>query len=233
MELHTLGLKFKDEKKWEEVISTFLDAAKIREKRLPKTHIDLEETYLELASCYFDYRDYRQSIFYFQKVLQIEESLPTLNYDTLYTINDSLGRAYFNLQEYKEGISYCKKAAEIRQKHLTLDKSRLADALLSLANYEYTLGSYSSSIETAKEGLNALGTDPSENPGISSALYAILGSGYKETSQYEKAVESFNKSIELEIKQFGATNHILAAKYEALADIYLDMTILITIWECG
>jgi len=74
-ELHASGLKFRDEKNWEQAISAFLNAAKIRENCLPETHIDLEQTYFWLAYCYFDYRDYRQAIAYFQKVLQIEERL--------------------------------------------------------------------------------------------------------------------------------------------------------------
>lgn len=180
--------------------SLFLKAVATAEKENAPLN-DKEILYTELARLCYQSNDWKSSIRYFTKALELNKTHPQ-NFETA-SINDWLGEAYMFNNQYKEAVSHGETAVEIKKRTLGSHPFTLY-ALLHLGQEYRCDGRLIDSEAANREALTmALALYPDGDDVNLADAYQQLGNVLGDLGKYEESVDNHKKALAVSTKSRG------------------------------
>ncbi len=201
-------------------------ALDIRQKELGKNHVDVLNSYFNIAIIYVVKRDYEKAIQNLRLIISYckdeDRIWKAISYNYLGIINK-------RMKEYGKAIEYFEKALAIYQAEgkdpvMTAGiMNNLGEAYSSLEDFDNALKNLKRSLEIRKKHLG-------ETHPFISRNYITIGKYYYQKEKYEEAIFNFLKALEILDKNksqdklvknqlynlIGASNMLLNKNYEAL-----------------
>ena len=131
--LNTLGLVYKEEKKYGDAEKTFQQALGILEKAYGPTSLDVGNVSFNIAAVLLADGHFDTAVPYIERSRAVYEKI--LGADSLKTASTycMIGEAYRNLKRFSEAEGPLKQCADMREESGGVDNPDLADALYNLA----------------------------------------------------------------------------------------------------
>jgi tetratricopeptide (TPR) repeat protein len=134
---HYIGWAKDGKGEYEEALSYYEKALKIRQRSLPPNHPDLAMSYNNIGLVYYNMGDYPKALSSYEKALEIQQQSLPPNHPHLAASYSNIGNAYKSMDEYSKALSSHEKALEIRQQSLPPNHPELANSYNNIgATYE-------------------------------------------------------------------------------------------------
>ncbi|HMF56581.1 MAG TPA: tetratricopeptide repeat protein [Pyrinomonadaceae bacterium] len=199
-----LGFIYSMQGNYEEAINQYKKATDYQTDRSRKAG-----TYATIAETYIHWHHYEEAIDYINRARESDPS-----YVGVYAL---LGRVHFLQKHYVEAINDLQEA--LRRETSNAAKAQtikfLASAYTGFGSALLSQGNYSEAINEFQKALLYETVNSTK-----AQILRMLGFSYYGLKQYQEAVESFNKAIEL-FTEVGRPDPIWAATYIDLANVYI------------
>lgn len=150
--------------------------------------------YHNLSSCYWASKKLNKALD--KEFIALELFTKDNNETGIAYCNNTLGNIYNDLGQHKEALKYLEKSLEFKQKQS--DKSGIANSYLNLSNSYLGLKQYDKSLEFVRKSLK-LNEELKRFP-EDIKYYWQIGKIYKSQKDTLKAIEAFDKAINLAVK---------------------------------
>jgi tetratricopeptide (TPR) repeat protein len=145
----------------------------------------------KLGVDYYELKDDRQAINYFQQSLEVYQELE--EYSKIIDALHHLGLVYYALQNYQQAINYYQQALEACRE--IEDCSKTTQALNSLGLAYYALENYKQAIEYYQQSLEIY-EELGDFLEIARSLHH-LGNAYSSLKEHQQAIEHYQQSLEI------------------------------------
>jgi tetratricopeptide (TPR) repeat protein len=145
----------------------------------------------ELGVDYYELKNYRQAINYFQQSLEVYQELG--EYSKIIDALHHLGLVYCALENYQQAINYYQQALKICRE--IKDCSRTTKVLDSLGLAYYALNNYHQAIEYYQQSLEIY-EELGDFLGIARSLHH-LGNAYSSLKEHQQAIEHYQQSLKI------------------------------------
>ncbi len=195
-------------------------ALAIREKVLPAEHLDLAQSYNNLAVAFDSLGEHQKCMEFLQKALAIREKvLPAQHPDVAQSYNN-LATTYGALGDHRKCLAFLQKALAIWEKVLPADHPELATSYNNLAEAYGAFGDHQKRLEFNQKALvireKALLAD---HPSLALS-YNNLAETYGALGNHQKRLEFNQKALAIREKVLSADHPDLAQSYNNLAETY-------------
>ncbi|MEL6557219.1 MAG: CHAT domain-containing tetratricopeptide repeat protein [Bacteroidota bacterium] len=135
----------------------------------------------------------------------------------------TFGQLYRDQGSLRKAMRYFEQALENFDKQGLNPSFEVATTLNEIHNVESDLGKYPKAEETLKEALSMVERMQAGGvEDVASAFHHNLGEVYRNLGNYEKAVSSFNTSLNLVKSLYGETSPVVTEELSSLARTYLN-----------
>jgi tetratricopeptide (TPR) repeat protein len=203
---HYIGWAKDGKGEYEEALSYYEKALKIRQRSLPPNHPDLAMSYNNIGAVYYNMGEYSNALLSHEKTLEIrKQSLPPNHPDLAMSYNN-IGLVYYNMGDYPKALSSYEKALEIQQQslppnhpHLAASYSNIGNAYKSMDEYSKALSSHEKALEIRQQSL------PPNHPELANS-YNNIGATYENMRDYSKARSFYERAVQI-AQQSLPSNH--------------------------
>ena len=130
-------------------------------------------------------KDYRKAIEYYDRSVELNESIP--NWNGIAGINCNIGLIYFDLGEYENSYDYLKKAYTYRKEHN--EKYAVVTQLINISVTLNKMERYAESIEALEEAVSV--SRDLNNYDLMRSCYGMISETYTKAGNNEKAADYF------------------------------------------
>ncbi|MFN0173126.1 MAG: tetratricopeptide repeat protein [Saprospiraceae bacterium] len=195
-------------------------AVSIREKILPQEHLDLAESYNNLAVTYGALGEHQKRLVFNQKALSIGERVLPAEHPDLAQSYNNLAATYHALGDFQKCVEYFEKSLSIREKVLPQEHPDLAQSYNNLATTYHALGDFQKCVEYLEKSLSIFEKVlPPEHPNLA-ASYNNLAVTYRTLGEHQKSLEFSKKALSIREKVLPQEHPDLASSYNNLAWTY-------------
>lgn len=188
----------------------------------------LSYNYIEKANYYTGLMYYDSSIYYYKNALSCD--FVSSDIKVLQNIYYRLCITYLNILEYDSSLYYAKKSNTVLKESITKDYNwkiiQCEKVSYILGHINYINNEFDISLKHYNNGIKYIDTiskiDTSFNNTFNlSWYYANIGAVYSELGHYDKSIENFNKSIDLQQTLKNDSEIYCAYNYLSIADILI------------
>ncbi|CAF1452209.1 unnamed protein product, partial [Adineta steineri] len=153
---------------------------------------------------------YQEAIDRYEKSVEINRELLSLNSSALTASYNGLGSVYSSINDYSKAHSYYEKALIINRKILPLDHPDLATSYNNIGSIYESIEEYSKALSYYKKALEIdQKTLPPNHPNLA-ACYNNIGSVYENLGKYSKALSYHERVLEIRQRTLLPDHHDLA-----------------------
>lgn len=199
--------------KWDYDVSleAYEKALNIQLQALPKIHKDLATVYNNIGIIYMATSKFTEALENYEKSLNMFKELLEADHPTIATLHHNIGDTYRSLKQYDKAVYYLEKALELRMHKLSPTHAHIGESWESLGWVYYRLSYYEKALVFCKKTI--------EIAPDNAAAYHCMGMIFDLQCNYDSALSSLQKAIDL-YKNFPAKRNImLAAVHKAIAII--------------
>ena len=208
---------------YEKIHEMHLNVLKIELQILDKGQIGLDVTkhYNKIGSIYNSIGELKKALEFYQKALQIELQAPNTNYPELAESHRGLGLVCQGCKKHTQALICFQKALDIELQIFGQDASRKAGTYnLSAVSY-LALGHYQQALEFSQKALKIQLLTKDDHSIVNS--YSGIGLAYENLKQPEKALESFQKALQIRLRLLGKSHPEVIANYRAISAVYVEL----------
>lgn len=167
--------------------------------------------------------NYRKSIEWFMKSLQIIRNLSETDHFVMATLYNMIGAVYHAIGDYKNALEWSKKALVIREEELGSDSLATAGTYTNIAvTYQYQ-GEFEQALKYSKKALFARENILGINHEDTANSYINIGGVYLYQGNYKKALEYLYKALDICEKVFGRENPAEATIYQNIGTVFQNL----------
>lgn len=167
-------------------------------------HSEVAVTLSNIALCYFNNGDIDKAIQHTEECLLIQLNCLPPNHKNLSRTYTNLGSFWHMKEDKTKAIDHIQKALEIETKGFGDNHPEMVGTYISFANILLDMDELEKAIEYYEKSLNVA---KNNNFNLTHRLYRAahqgLGVLYKKIGDYEKALNNFERCLEIEIQSFG------------------------------
>lgn len=126
-----------------------------RLKSLGNNHFDLSNSYINLGTCCFRKKEYRDALHYYQKALEIQKSFGQRYKNFFAETYTNIGMCFSELKDYKEAIKYFEKSLEVFLSIITGKHDRLTQLYFGIAGVYKKMKSYNEAFVYVQKSLQS------------------------------------------------------------------------------
>ena len=139
----------------------------------------------DVAERYWEAKDYRNAIQYYQQSIQLNEQIP--NWNGIAGINTNLGLIYSDLKEFEKSYEYLHLAYTYRKKNN--EKLSVINALINMSVSLNQMKRYDESVKALEEAVS-VARELNDFEKLRSC-YGMLSEAYTKSGNFEKAADMF------------------------------------------
>ncbi|MBI2720697.1 MAG: SpoIIE family protein phosphatase [Bacteroidetes bacterium] len=192
-----IGICFSNISKYDSAIYYTTKAARLNEDMGNLN--SMANNYCGLASINYNMNQFRMSLYYLNKINKSNTNLPPALQNWIYGFTASV---YTNLEQLDSALFYCIKAIEYSKK--TNDRYSLINALLNQAEVYNKLKKNKLALDNIQQAISL--SKAIESDALLAKAYTTYGSVATDLKLYNEAINYFNLSNELEIKNNNSSN---------------------------
>jgi tetratricopeptide (TPR) repeat protein len=166
--------------------------------------LDMEESnpyaIIGLGHLHYDFKEYRDALFYWEKMLQINKE----NVDI--RVLTSIGNCHRKLKTFEDGIAFFEKALQ-REPYNFYALFGLADCYRGMNQQNHSLEYWNRILEQ----------DPRNK-----VILTRAGDAYRHLSEYDKAVEYYERALNIEFDTYAVLGLAMVAKSQGRYDEALE-----------
>jgi tetratricopeptide (TPR) repeat protein len=167
--------------------------------------------------------DFKKSISYYEKALEIEQKTLPPNHPDLATSYNNIGLVYDNMGEYSKALLFYEKALKILQKNLPSNHPHLATSYNNIGLVSKSTGEYSKALSFYEKALEIRQkTLPPNHPDLAQS-YNNISAVYHCMGEYSKALSFHEKALEIRQKTLPGNHPDLATSYGNIGGVYYNM----------
>jgi tetratricopeptide (TPR) repeat protein len=198
-----LGAIYWVQKKVEKSLDSFCIALSICEKVVDDVEHLLLPIYKGLGDCYFSQEEYDKALDNFAFCLKIQKTELGDDSIEMATTCNIIGLIYQKKEKPLESINFHIKALQIYEKHRDKGSKECIFSHIQLSKALLASGQCDNSISRLRECLAVYSKDGDENREEIAAVYHQLGIAQNKLVEYEEAIDSLNKALDIRIRVFG------------------------------
>ncbi|CAF1464427.1 unnamed protein product [Adineta steineri] len=205
---------------YQEALSFYEKALKIRQQSLPSNHLDLADSYNRIGSVHYSMGDYSKALSYYKKALAIRQQSLPVNHPDLGASYNNIGLVYYNMGDYLKALSSHEKALAIRQQTLPSNHPDLGASYNNIGLVYRNMGDYPKALYNYEKDL-AIGQQslPSNHPDLGGSFNNI-GNVYRNMGDYPKALSYYKKALAIRQQSLPSYHPDLGYSYNSIGSVY-------------
>ncbi|CAF0720457.1 unnamed protein product [Adineta steineri] len=220
---HQLGRIKRNQGEYQEALSHYRKALKIRQQSLPPNHPDLGDSYNNIGYVYKSMGDYPKALSYYEKAFAIrQESLPS-NHPDLGASYSNIGFVYYNMGDYPKALSYYEKDVAILQQSLPSSHPDFGDSYSNFGLVYSKIGDYPKALSYYEKSLTIRQQSLPSNHSDLAVSYNNIGNVYKSMGEYPKALSFHEKGLAIRQQSLPPNHPQLGDSYDNIGLVYYNM----------
>ncbi len=175
----------------------------------------------KIGNVYFHLGKIKQSLEILHTALEISNKIANLHKMYITGVYTTLGEIYRRVGDSNNALSYAEKSALICEKYLDNDSIELAGQYSNLGHQYKTFGQVDKSFEYFTKALRIV--EIHNDSSTKSFVYKGIAEAYQIKQDYKKALEFFEKALDLRKRLFDDQHPLIAQSYNDLGFIYACM----------
>ena len=221
--LQERGTELYAEGQYEDAITLFEEAARIRRELLGDCSAALSNSLFNIGLCYFNLDDCAKSLDYHQQALAIREKVHGKEHPDYASSLISIGNCYNNLGDYAKALEYYQQASAIREKVHGKEHPDYASSLNNIGLCYSNLGDDAKALDYHQQALaireKVYGK---EHPDCAASL-ASIGLCYNNIGDYAKALDFYKQASAIREKAYGKEGPDYAASLANIGVCYNNL----------
>ncbi|WP_299259532.1 CHAT domain-containing protein [uncultured Aquimarina sp.] len=211
-----IGKVYSKKSDFDNALLEYKKALNIKLKKAKEKNLGVAKSYHEIGHVYREKGEYRKALEYYEKALKGNIKFYGNSNNETAPIYDNIGDVYNKLGKYDIAIENFKKALQTGSNDLKIADyyTNLGYAFLNKLEKEKALECFEKSLTINELNQDKIGMALS-NRGI--------GMVNLKKRLSIKALEYYNKSLEIEINFFGKNNYLLAPSYRNIGIVYYNL----------
>ncbi|CAF3860132.1 unnamed protein product [Rotaria sp. Silwood2] len=189
------------------------ETADTQKKFLLSNHPSIASTYNHLARAYYKQQKFAESIPYYQKALEIEQSSLVDDHPAIALSHFNMSTAYVSMPKYKEALECAQKAVEQLQKRPNPDLTSLGRYIRQIGHVFQQQGKHVEAIRHYEESLAVTRTDTDDDNESVAIVYNNIGDAYLQMNKFAEALSYYEKTLEIELRTLPDNAPTIAATY--------------------
>ena len=177
----------------------------------------------DIASLLDDLAYYPESLYYYMKVLAIQEKVLPENHPDIATSYNNVGCAYDDLGEHKKALDYYSKALAIQEKVLPENHPDIATSYNNVGSAYSELGDRKKALEYLLKALAIREKVLPENHPDIATSYNNVGYAYGDLGEHKKALEYYLQALAIREKVLPENHPDIATSYNSLGYAYNEL----------
>lgn len=195
---NNIGLSYLGKKDYASAMTYLKKGMRLLEKEYHSIHPKLGIIYANIGACHQNLNQYEEAKNYLTRAISIQEKTLNPNHPDLANSYNSLALTYGENKEPEKALEYQTKSLKILEKNLPPNHPNLATSYSNIALAYNDLDQYELSIDYLKKAvqIQEFNSKNSHNdPAVLSFYYSKTALVYYQLSDYNKALEFADKSI--------------------------------------
>lgn len=185
--------------------------------------LSISNIYNELGLICDEMGDYKLSLEYYQKAIELRQKCLPPNHRSLGVAYNNIGEVQRELGEYYSALSSHKKSLSIKQKSLTPNHLSLATTNNNLGLVNESLGEFAQALDYYKKAFEIKRKVlPPNHPDLA-VTYNNMGELHREMGNYPAALNYFEKVLQIRLKTSNADDSSLAITYNNIGLTHREM----------
>lgn len=186
-------------------------------KENPKELLSL---YSVIGMGYYESGKYDKAIKYFQKSLDVCESVGAEAESA--RMYGNIGACYHSKSEYENSLFYNNKSLIINQKLYGENSFQTLEPLVNIGNVYLSKADYGNALTYYEKALSLQKDNSIEENNITAIIYNNIGLVHSNRTEYDKALENLEKATNIRKKLFGEEHSETAASYTNIGEVVLQ-----------
>ena len=183
---------------------------------------DLARACNNVGIAFSSFGDYRRSLEFRRKALEIRERVLPPDYPNLATSYNNVGMSYEELGDHEKALDFLQKALEIREKVLSPDHPDLANSYNNVGYTYDDLGDRAKALEFLRKALEIRERVlPPDHPDLAIS-YNNLGYTYGKLGDRDKQLEYYRKALEIRERVLSRNDPLIAQSCNNIAFVYAE-----------
>ena len=221
--LHERGKESYAEGHYQDAITLFEEAARIRREQSGDYTETLSNSLNNIGLCYNNLGDYNKALVYYQQSLAIREKVHGKGHPDYARSLSNIGDCFYNLGDYIKALEYYQQALAIYEKVYGKVHPDYVMILNNIGNCHKNLGDYAKALEYHQQALaireKVYGK---EHPNYAMSLNNI-GICYDNFGDYAKALECHQQALAIREKVYGKGHPDYAASLSNIGNCYFAL----------
>ena len=220
MTLTNLGDVYMNQNKMKQALECLERSIKIKLPALGESHPSVAASYNNLANLYSKQGQHNKALEYYNKAIPIRVAALGENHTDIGGNYNNMANAYYGKREYAKAIQYFEKALKIYQAS-NPNHPLIGHISNNMATAYRANGNPDKAAECLKKAMKvATASGGGENSQAMMATYTNQASQHYQRKEYDKAIEFYGKSIEIQKSIFGEKHPAVANTYYNIANAY-------------
>ncbi len=194
-------------------------ALTIRQKILPKNHLDISSSYYKYGRISFHLKDHDSALNYYKKSLRIKVQRLGYNNPEIVDIYIAFSIVYLRKQEYETAIIYLQMALSIYSKQTSVNYAKLVRIYRNLGYFYNKIGDYDKAIFYYKKCASKMITTNWNEYSYIVTLLNSTGISFKNKGNYDEALQYYTKAL-ITIDQNHSTSTHKSDIYNNIGVVY-------------
>jgi tetratricopeptide (TPR) repeat protein len=205
--------------------SLYEQALYINQQYYGQDHVTIANSFHNLATLFYDKRDYVKALFYHQKALEMRECLLGSNHEDVAKSLNSLVNLYETQGDFAYSIFIAKRALNIIEQSLgknhisvsfCLNKLAMLYTDFAILDQEY----YSKALHLLERSLEIKKNSLNENHPDVLKTIELIAFTYEDIEEYQQALGRFQYTLEIRKRIYGKKHIFVAHNLRKLANVY-------------
>lgn len=185
--------------------------------------LSISNIYNELGLICDEMGDYKLSLEYYQKAMDLRQKCLPPNHRSLGVAYNNIGEVQRELGEYHSALSSHKKSLNIKQKSLKPNHLSIATTNNNLGLVNESLGEFAQALDYYKKAFEIKRKVlPPNHPDLA-VTYNNMGELHREMGNYPAALNYFEKVLQIRLKASNADDSSLAITYNNIGLTHREM----------
>ncbi len=201
--LHERGKESYAEGHYQDAITLFEEAARIRREQSGDYTETLSNSLNNIGLCYNNLGDYNKALVYYQQSLAIREKVHGKGHPDYARSLSNIGDCFYNLGDYIKALEYYQQALAIYEKVYGKEHPDYAGILYSIGDCFYNLGDYIKALEYYQQALAIYEKVYGKVHPDYVMILNNIGNCHKNLGDYAKALEYHQQALAIREKVYG------------------------------